>query len=247
MDDNKGTGALDVSDAKAAAVQKGERVTIDQLRDQIAAVTYIEGRSADVMGIEGNVEVPLVLQALGCLTICIIVLRNGFTVVGKSACADPSNYNAELGQKLARDDAERQAWAFLGFRLRDRLVGAVGSPASPEQDGERPATKTLGNTDVNGARKNVTDLVVFGDGDTFKLICKASSAREGWMKSTKAMDVPGVGCVVQITTQQRNADGSYVVAEAVTFVPGVQIVEHTKPNSESGAAVIGRSIEKIES
>lgn len=69
------------------------------------------------------------------------------------------------------------------------------------------------------------DLVTFGDGDTFKLISKASSQAEGWMKSTKAMEIVGVGCVVQVTTQQRNPDGSYAVAEAVTFVPGVRIVE----------------------
>ena len=82
--------------------------------------------------------------------------------------------------------------------------------------------KTLGNTDVNGAHKNVKDLVVFGHGDLFKLILKASSKGEGWMKSTKAMDT-GTGCVIQVTTQQMNPDGSYAVAEALTFVPGVSI------------------------
>jgi hypothetical protein len=85
--------------------------------------------------------------------------------------------------------------------------------------------KTLGNTDVNGAKKNVKDIVVFGDGDTFKLLCKASSQSEGWMKSTKVMYVPGQGCVVQVTTQQRNPDGSYAIAEALTFVPNVALAE----------------------
>jgi predicted RNA-binding protein with TRAM domain len=84
--------------------------------------------------------------------------------------------------------------------------------------------KTLGNTDVNGARKNVKDIVVFGNGDAFQLLCKASSQKEGWMKSTKAMEVPG-GCVVQVTTHQRNHDGTNAVAEAVTFVPGVKIAD----------------------
>ena len=85
--------------------------------------------------------------------------------------------------------------------------------------------KTLHNTDVNGAKKNVPDITVFGNGDMFKLLSKASSEKEGWMKSTKAMEIPGVGCVVQVTTQQRNPDGSYAVAEAVTFVPGVMLIE----------------------
>ena len=88
-------------------------------------------------------------------------------------------------------------------------------------------SKTLGNSDVNGARKNVRDIQVFGDGDLFQLLCKASSENEGWMKSTKAMET-GTGCVVQVTTQQRNPDGSYSVAEAVTFVPGVWVMKDSK-------------------
>ena len=83
--------------------------------------------------------------------------------------------------------------------------------------------KTLHNSDVDGAHKNVADLKVVGNGDSFRLLFKASSQAEGWMKSTKALEVPG-GCVVQVTTQQRNPDGSYAVAEALTFVPGVKIV-----------------------
>lgn len=84
--------------------------------------------------------------------------------------------------------------------------------------------KTLGNTDKNGATKNVKDIVFWGNGDTFQLISKASSQNEGWMKSTKAM-YTGNGCVIQVTTQQRNNDGSYSIAEALTFVPNVNIIE----------------------
>jgi len=83
--------------------------------------------------------------------------------------------------------------------------------------------KTLHNSDVSGARVNVPDIKVVGNGDMFRLLCKASSQNEGWMKSTKAMEVSG-GCVVQVTTQQKNPDGSYSIAEALTFVPGVEIV-----------------------
>lgn len=85
--------------------------------------------------------------------------------------------------------------------------------------------KSLGNTCSNGATKNVKDIVFWGDGDLFKLLSKASSEDEGWMKSTKAMEIAGVGCVVQVTTQQRNPDGSYSVAEAVTFAPNTTIEE----------------------
>ncbi len=84
--------------------------------------------------------------------------------------------------------------------------------------------KTLHNSDVSGARKNVPDIKVVGNGDMFQLLCKASSQNEGWMKSSKAMEVPS-GCIVQVTTQQRNPDGSYAVAEALGFVPHVKIVK----------------------
>jgi hypothetical protein len=84
--------------------------------------------------------------------------------------------------------------------------------------------KSLHNTTANGARKNVKDIVFWGDGDTFKLISKASSEAEGWMKSTKAMQA-GNNVVVQVTTQQRNPDGSYVIAEALTTVNNALISE----------------------
>jgi hypothetical protein len=91
--------------------------------------------------------------------------------------------------------------------------------------------KSLHNTTSNGARKNVKDIQFWGDGDTFKLISKASSENEGWMKSTKAMEINGIGCVVQTTTQQRNPDGSYALTDAVTFVPNCYI-EATKNDKD---------------
>jgi len=95
----------------------------------------------------------------------------------------------------------------------------------------KTVSKSLHNTTANGARKNVRDIVFWGNGDTFKLISKASSENEGWMKSTKAMEVvyenngTGADVVIQVTTQQRNPDGSYVVAEAVTTVKDAYIKE----------------------
>lgn len=97
--------------------------------------------------------------------------------------------------------------------------------------------KSLGNTDSNGATKNVKDIVFWGDGDAWKLLGKASSKNEGWMKSSKAMEIPRIGCVVQVTTQQGNN-----VAEAVAFVPNVKI-EETK---DSTGAVISRKLTSFE-
>ena len=57
------------------------------------------------------------------LTFCVLVLRNGFTVTGESACASPDNFNAEIGRRIARENAINKVWPLLGFRLRDRLHG----------------------------------------------------------------------------------------------------------------------------
>jgi len=93
--------------------------------------------------------------------------------------------------------------------------------------------KTFKNTTANNATKNVKDIKFWGNGDTFKLISKAWSEEEGWMKSTKAMEIKGLGCVVQVTTQQENR-----IAEAVTFVPGAKI----KEIKDEEGNVIGREL-----
>ena len=83
-----------------------------------------------------------------------------------------------------------------------------------------PKTKKQMDIDcVKTAKDNISDLKVFGNGDTFQLICKASSQSGGWMKSTKAMEIKGIGCLVQVSTQQGDN-----IAEAVEFISGVRIL-----------------------
>lgn len=82
--------------------------------------------------------------------------------------------------------------------------------------------KTLNNVDAQTTKANVSDVEIVGDGNLFTLLSKASSKSQGWMKSTKAMQTPN-GCVVQVTTQQKNPDGSYSLAEALVFVPDTRI------------------------
>ncbi len=55
------------------------------------------------------------------LTLCVLTLNNGFTVVGESACASPENFNRELGENIARDNAKNKIWALEGYALRERL------------------------------------------------------------------------------------------------------------------------------
>lgn len=56
------------------------------------------------------------------LTICALTLKNGFLVVGESAAASPANFNVEIGQKIARDNARNKIWALEGYLLRSKLA-----------------------------------------------------------------------------------------------------------------------------
>lgn len=60
--------------------------------------------------------------ALNVLTFCILVLKNGFTVTGESACASPENFDAAMGYKLARKNAVQRIWPLMGYELKQRLA-----------------------------------------------------------------------------------------------------------------------------
>ena len=63
-------------------------------------------------------------EQLHLLTFCVLVLANGFTVTGESACASPENFNAEIGKKIARQNAVAKIWPLMGYALKERLAGA---------------------------------------------------------------------------------------------------------------------------
>ena len=92
--------------------------------------------------------------------------------------------------------------------------------------------KTLNNTTANKTQEQVKDIEFWGNGDMWKLISKASSKSEGWMKSTKALELPQ-GCLIQVSTQQGDN-----VAEAITYVEGIRINE----NRDSNGNVISRTL-----
>ena len=79
------------------------------------AVTMVSDLSRDI-----NRTTPI-HASLRLLTFCVLVLRNGFTVTGESACASPENFDAELGRKIARRNAEAKIWPLLGYQLRSHL------------------------------------------------------------------------------------------------------------------------------
>lgn len=83
-------------------------------------------RVSDALSAASNPAVPI-MPALECLTICVLVLKNGFTVTGESACASPENYDRDIGNKIARDNARNKIWQLEGYLLKDRLASAAAT------------------------------------------------------------------------------------------------------------------------
>ena len=110
-------------DAKAVA----PRITPADIEANIVTEAYftaLVGASTSGQLIETNGSDPDIMfsaKALGLLTFCVLVLRNGFTVTGESACASPENFDAEIGKKIARANAVQKVWPLMGYALKDRL------------------------------------------------------------------------------------------------------------------------------
>jgi len=129
------TSSLQASDAAAATVAIAPRVKLSDIEEAIAArfdlspkhVFTALGAWSTGDGRDGSPPTRKVVESLKCFSICLLVMKNGFTIIGKSAPAAPENFNAELGRKLAYEDAVRQIWPLMGFALRDRLAAGASS------------------------------------------------------------------------------------------------------------------------
>lgn len=91
---------------------------LDNLQHARITLEYIQGRVTKREFIN-PVETPQ-------LTICVLTLDNGFSAAGKSAPASPNNFNAELGQKYAYDNAIKELWPAFGFALCEALHAPDG-------------------------------------------------------------------------------------------------------------------------
>ena len=106
------------------------RITPADLEANIASEHYFTARDgrrgalADgtYVGREKPQKDDADLAALDLLTFCVLVLRNGFTVTGESTCASPENFDAEIGRKIARENAINKVWPLMGYELRSKLA-----------------------------------------------------------------------------------------------------------------------------
>lgn len=103
--------------------QKGltaARVTPKDIEDNIASIWYINAGTG-VIPDDYMPPVP-VNHPLRLLTFCVLVLKNGFTVTGESACASPENFDVEVGRKIALENAKQRVWPLMGYELRTKLT-----------------------------------------------------------------------------------------------------------------------------
>lgn len=108
-------------------VAKGKtapRVTPADIEENIAIEHYFTAADAVAYNAGGPTVVPE--PSLRLLTFCVLVLRNGFTVMGESACASPENFDAEIGRKVARGNAVQKIWPLMGYALKEQLCRQKG-------------------------------------------------------------------------------------------------------------------------
>lgn len=107
-----------VTEDELKARSVAPRVTEELLNDNIACVNFINVGRAIASAEPAQPDHP----SHHLLTICVIVLANGFTVTGESACASPENFNEEIGQRIAYANAKEKVWGLMGYALRDHIA-----------------------------------------------------------------------------------------------------------------------------
>ena len=98
------------------------RVTPADIAAAIASEAYFTAENG-VVGETGltSEHIRLKQPSLHLLTFCVLVLRNGFTVTGESACASPENFDFDIGKTIARQNAVNKVWMLEGYLLKQRL------------------------------------------------------------------------------------------------------------------------------
>ena len=110
------------------------RVTPADIEANIVSEHFFTAEQGAFAAFNSPSSADTVPPVLSLLTFCVLVLRNGFAVTGESACASPENFDAEVGQKIARANAVNKIWPLMGYQLVQRLheeaveIGALNLP-----------------------------------------------------------------------------------------------------------------------
>ena len=100
------------------------RVTMELIQSKIKQEYFFTAQEG-YWGQQSNTKYPDEIingdDSLNLLTFCVLVLENGFTVTGESACASPENFDPEIGKKIAKENAINKIWFLEGYLLKEQL------------------------------------------------------------------------------------------------------------------------------
>lgn len=194
-----------ITDTELASLAVAPRVTLQQVEDAIAYKFFFSGsdgvdgrdlnskrarsayQSVRFIPLKDDVPIPAG-SALGhpsLLTFCVLVLRNGYTVYGASACASPENYNQAIGEKIAYDDAVKKIWPLLNYELKTQLSQTPPAYASEKAEsqvrdqGVEPQASAPVNPEDAGSEAVQLDL--FSLETSLEIEIKATSAKLEWV------------------------------------------------------------------
>ena len=117
------TDTTHTSDATIERELQDKGLTAARVEANIASEHYFTAAQGAFGGGARADEIP---GALALLTICVLVLRNGFTVMGESACVSPENFDADVGRRVARRNARDKVWPLMGYALTCSLTSTDG-------------------------------------------------------------------------------------------------------------------------
>lgn len=106
----------EIEQAIQAAGKTAARVTPQRIDDVIVGEYFFTADKA-------TAGCPQ-FESLKLLTFCVLVLKNGFTVTGESACASPENFDEAIGRRIAKENARSKVWQLEGYLLRQTLHDA---------------------------------------------------------------------------------------------------------------------------
>lgn len=109
------------NDNQQFQIKTSPSITLSNVQDCISTVHYFTASQ----GVIGSGQQMQFGSPLLTLSFCVLVLKNGFTVTGESACVSPDNYNVKTGQDIARANAENKIWPLLAYQLKTKIADTI--------------------------------------------------------------------------------------------------------------------------
>jgi hypothetical protein len=111
------TPSLEATEKVGGAGATHPRITLDYIKSQVQKIYYIDGETlANAANFTDHIDkVAPYPPKLASFTVCMVLMKNGFMLLGKSAPLSPENFDQGKGRIFAYEDALRQTWPLFAF------------------------------------------------------------------------------------------------------------------------------------